>query len=85
MTHGFSLHSELEIMADQSDDLFSSSILTQGDESIEDALFMKPTHSHSQTPQTRTSSLMSYFKMFSTCQENNIVITPTRIQRKKTP
>ena len=85
LTHGFSLHSELEIMADQSDDLFSSSILTQGDESIEDALFMKPTHSHSQTPQTRTSSLMSYFKMFSTCQENNIVITPTRIQRKKPP
>ena len=84
LTHAISLQSELEGMSDDCSD-YNPSALTQREEFIEETLFMKPTHHHSQTPQTRTSSLMSYFKMFSTCHDNSINISPSRIQRKPPP
>lgn len=87
LNHASSLHSELEIMIDQ-DELIYQTVHTQGDEPIEDTLFMKPTHSYSKTPntpQTRTSSLVSYFKMFSTCQETRIDIFPAKHQRQNPP
>lgn len=60
MAHHSSLHSELESIADEYDEVACKSIITQGEDAIEDALFMKPCHLHSFTPKTRTSSLFSF-------------------------
>lgn len=84
LVHASSLQSELEEILDHSYESLPSSINVQNEESI-DMLFMKPTRFHSQTPQTRTSSMISYFKLFSLCQSDGISVFPTREQRKKPP
>ena len=84
ITHALSLQSELEGMDDDSFE-YNPSVFTQGEESIEDRVLLKPAHHHSQTSQTRASSLISYFKMFSLCYTNTINISPIRAQRKTPP
>ena len=85
LNHAISLQSELEVILDESFELFSQPAYAQGDESIEDLLFMRPTHSHSHTPQTRTSSLVSYSRLFSMYQERGVGVIPVRMQRKAPP
>ena len=85
LNHAISLQSELEVILNESFELLSQPTYIQGEESIEDLLFMKPKHHHSNTQQTRTSSLVSYSKLFSMYQERGIGIVPERLQRKKPP
>lgn len=85
MSHASSLHSELESLADEYDEIAFKSALGQGNNSIEDLLFLKPSHIHSHTPKTRTSSLFSNTRSFSISSGLGINISQTKGQRKKPP
>lgn len=85
LSHTLSLQSELDSIYElhNLDDSMELHIKTQEDESLEDILYLSP--HKCKTPQTRTSSLTSHTRLWSTDSASQISISPERLPRKKPP
>lgn len=78
--HSLSLQNELEIIEDE----LSTEILNNEKNSIVEVLYLN-SNDKCKTPQTRTSSLSSYFRPLSTDAGASIEISPYKVARKKPP